>query len=235
MRNPALEIAIDSAAVDRCNGCGHCAAVCPAAAISLDAGDPLKLPPRVIAPLEERQREGLFKARRSTRTYTEQKVSHELILRALEHARYAPTAGNSQQVEWILVEGKERLHGITAKVAAWAKMQQGKYARVASLFEQGRDPVMRGAPALLLAHAGKDSPWKNHDAGAALSYLELALHSYGLGTCWAGFVISAARSGTDLGISLPEKRELCAGLLFGYPVHTFQRLPPRKPVRIEYA
>ena len=75
-------------------------------------------------------------------------------------------------------------------------------------------------------------PWNTLDCATAVSYLELALHSYGIGTCWSGFVIAAASNGVDLGIPLPEGRKICGGLMIGYPAVQYARVPPRKPVRL---
>lgn len=216
-----------------CIDCGHCAAVCPTAAITLNHQDPRLLPDVPTAPLNDAQRMALFKGRRSTRQYTNEAVPRELVTQALDAARYAPSATNAQQVSWILVEGRQRLDRVVKGVGAWLKTLEGGYKRVGQSVDAGQDPITRGAPAMLLALANTSSPWATHDASAAVSYLELAMHSYGLGTCWAGFVIAAANQGADLGISLPEGRSICAGLMFGYPVHFFARLPKRPAVKLD--
>lgn len=231
---PSGEYAVDPAAVERCNGCGHCAAHCPVSAITFDGPASLELPQVPPLAMDDNLRCALFQGRRSTRAYTDAVVPRELSLRALEYARYAPTAGNSQQVEWILLEGRPRLKTMADTVAAWLAGQPGKYAAVAARYAQGHDTIMRGAPCLLLAHADAASRWKDHDASCAATYLELAMHSLGLGTCWPGFVISAARNGADLGLDLPQGREICAGLLFGYPAYSPVRLPVRAPVRVRF-
>ena len=228
-------IAVSPKSAPHCIACGHCAAVCPTAAITFDHQDPQGLPAIPTAPLNEDQRTALFKARRSTRQFTNESVPRELVLRALDHARYAPSATNAQQVEWILVEGRPRLNRVVKGVGAWAAGLGGRYKRVGQLVDAGKDPITRGAPAMLLAHCPKDFLWGVHDASAAVSYLELAMHSYGLGTCWAGFVVAASGDGADLNLPLPEGRRLCAGLMFGYPVHFFARLPKRPPLRMEVA
>ena len=69
---------------------------------------------------------------------------------------------------------------------------------------------------------------------AALSYLELALHSVGVISCWAGLVILALKDGEDLGLAIPEGRRVEAGLLYGYPTIRYRHLPPKLPQRITY-
>ena len=155
-----------------------------------------------------------------------------MLLKALEEARYAPTASNCEEVAWLLVEGRDRLHDLASRVADWMSTLTGKYSHVASAFRAGQDPILRGAPSLILAHGDANMPWNALDCAAAVSYLELALHSYGIGTCWSGFVIAAAGNGADLGIPLPEGRKICGGLMIGYPAVQYARVPPRKPVRL---
>ena len=216
----------------RCIDCGQCAACCPKAAITLNGLNPLSLERVVDAPLTDVQRSMLFKARRSVRAYKPEPVPHEVLRAALEDARYAPTAGNCEQVEWILVEGSERLRALGARVADWARKISGRYGLIAAAFDAGGDPILRGAPALLLAHGFADNPFAPQDCSAAVSYLELTLHSRGIGSCWAGFVLAAAAQGTDLGLPLPQGRAFFAGLMVGYPDFRFERLPPRKEVRL---
>ncbi len=225
-------IGISRSALVRCIKCGHCVAVCPKAALTLNSEPPAALPPVEAAPLSDLQRDMLFKSRRSIRAYREEPVAHDLLRKALEEARYAPTASNTEQVEWLLVEGRERLHDMAARIADWMGTLTGPYRHVAAAFRAGQDPILRGAPAIIFAHGSAAVPWSPLDCTAAISYLELALHSYGVGSCWSGFVLAAASNGVDLGIPVPEGRSLCAGLMIGYPALRYARIPPRKPVRL---
>ena len=217
---------------DHCIRCGRCIAVCPKAALTLEHIAPSSLPLVEDAPLSDLQRDMLFKTRRSTRAYKDEPVDRNVLLKALEEARYAPTASNCEEVAWLLVEGRDRLHDLASRVADWMSTLTGKYSHVASAFRAGQDPILRGAPSLILAHGDANMPWNALDCAAAVSYLELALHSYGIGTCWSGFVIAAASNGVDLGIPLPEGRKICGGLMIGYPAVQYARVPPRKPVRL---
>ena len=95
-------------ALARCIRCGHCVAVCPKAALTLEHIAPSSLPLVEDAPLSDLQRDMLFKARRSTRAYKDEPVDRNVLLKALEEARYAPTASNCEEVAWLLVEGRDR-------------------------------------------------------------------------------------------------------------------------------
>ncbi len=226
------KVDVSEQGMSRCIACGQCVAVCHRAAITLNDVNPLSLDRLENAPLTDVQRGMLFKARRSVRVYREEPLPFELVREALEDARYAPTATNAQEVEWILVEGRERLHDIAARVVRWAGTLGGPYARVTAAFEAGGDPVLRGAPGLILAHAPVSAHFAPQDCTAALTYLELSLHSRGAGTCWAGYVLAASHAGVNLGLPLPEGHIFLAGLMIGWPDLDFSRLPPRQPVRL---
>lgn len=218
-----------------CLHCGHCVAVCPKSALTLDSINPDFLQKTEKLPLSNQQRAMLFKSRRSIRFYKEQPVSFDILTEALDEARYAPTARNTQQVEWILIEGKDKLHELSSKVADWARTIPGRYSKIATAFDAGYDPILRNAPTVIVAHAEQDSKWGIQDCTIAITYLELALHSRGLGSCWAGFVIAAATQGIDLGLPIPNGRKIYAGLMIGYPSIHFMWIPPRKPLCLTIA
>ena len=114
-------------ALARCIRCGHCVAVCPKAALTLEHIAPSSLPLVEDAPLSDLQRDMLFKTRRSTRAYKDEPVDRNVLLKALEEARYAPTASNCEEVAWLLVEGRDRLHDLCPRggldVDAYRKIQ----------------------------------------------------------------------------------------------------------------
>lgn len=215
-----------------CIQCGHCTAICPRGALTLNAVSPSELTAIQKAPLSELQRTMLFKGRRSIRKFKETPVPLAQLKEALEDARYAPTGSNNQAVEWLLVMGKEKIHTIGSCIADWLAETDGPYRTVARAFRAGSDPIFRNAPALILAHSETALPSAIQDACAAVSYLELSLHSRGIGSCWTGFLINAARSGVELGLALPEGRQVYAGLMVGFPQIHFVRIPPRRPVRL---
>lgn len=231
-RKPDGTTVVVKKGLERCIACGHCVACCPVEALTLNGIAPKSLLLVENLDLSETQRKALFTNRRSIRLYKDQPVPLEIVSQALEKARYAPTASNSEQVEWILLKDKDKLHALGAQVAEWMTTLEGRYRLVGEFFKAGHDPILRGAPALVLAHGLSDSPWGAVDCTAAVSYLELALHSYGVGSCWAGFIIAAANAGVNLNIPLSKNRKIYGGLMMGYPAMHFVRLPPRKAVRL---
>ncbi|MEI3479507.1 MAG: nitroreductase family protein [Bilophila sp.] len=96
----------------------------------------------------------------------------------------------------------------------------GRYQQVGEAFRSGHDPILRGAPGIIFALGHAATPWNALDCTAAVSYLELALHSYGVGSCWSGFVIAAANNGVDLGPPHPRRPQNLRG--------AHDRLPRRR-------
>lgn len=216
-----------------CFHCGHCYAVCPQRAIALDGIAPDALPSLVNLSLDESTRDMLFKARRSVRQFKQHPVDAALLQRALDLANYAPTARNMREVHWTVINGREKIVPLVHEVADTLRNSDSPYKRMVAAVEKGLDPIMRGAPCLVMAHA-KPWVWAEVDCAAAISYLELALHSMGLGSCWCGIVISASKAQPLPSLPLPDGHVAYAGLMVGEPTVTYTALPPRSEPPVRY-
>lgn len=210
-----------------CMHCGHCFALCPAGAITLDGHAPGSEPTVVSAPLSELQRDMLFRGRRSIRSYAPEPIAGNILTRALELASNAPTARNQREVHWTILNGREKLIPVMQEAAYQLSRTDTPYARLLPLVKKGLDPILRGAPCLILAHT-EPWDWAEADCSAAITYMELALHSLGMGTCWSGIVIAALRMGPLESIPLPAGHKAYAGLMAGYPTISFRSLAPRE-------
>ena len=58
-------------------------------------------------------------------------------------------------------------------------------------WENGKDIIFRDAPIVIAAHAAKGDLIAPTSSTIALSYLELASTSMGLGCCWAAYFHAA--------------------------------------------
>lgn len=218
----------------RCIHCGHCFAVCPTASITLDGVAPASMPPVLHAPVGPAQRSTLFRTRRSVRVFQPRLVPHELLHEALVDASYAPTATNRQNVQWILVEDPAQIQNLLRQTAAWLEScNNPHYASYLADFAAGTDRILRGAKQAIFAYTPTAWAWGPQDASAALSYLELSLHSRGVGTCWAGIVKNALASGQVSALPVPADCTVHGGLMLGYPDINYARVPVRKAVRLQ--
>ena len=233
-------------AEQRCIACGHCVAVCPHDALSL-RNTPLEACP----PLKEgwqltpEQVEQLLKGRRSIRVYKQQDVAREVLLNALDMARYAPTGHNSQSVQWRVIHNGQRVQELVDVVIDWMRKMIEDKSPLANAFgmgglvrmrELGADPICRNAPHLIIAHAPKDDRIAGSSATIGLSYLELAALPLGLGTCWAGFFQIATSMSPEVAqaLGLPEGHQSFGAMMIGYPQWGHHRIPPRKPLQMSW-
>ena len=231
-----------------CSACGHCVAACPHGALSHERV-PIENSPLIKKKLmiDEEQAVQFLRSRRSIRFYENKPVEKEKIKRLIEAARYAPTAGNIQPVEWLVLTDKSVLSTLAAMTIDWLHQRLkdepnlGKFyppfLSILAQWDSGIDSVLRNAPVLIVASAPKQAANGIVDVTLALSYLDLLAPTMGLGTCWAGLLQGAL-------LSLPSMKEIMgipAGhlhhypLMLGYPkLKSYSRLPERKPPKISF-
>lgn len=227
-----------------CSRCGHCVAVCPQGALSHTAMKAEECPPVMREWLLNPQKvEHFLRSRRSIRNYRDKKVEREVLIKLIDIARYAPSGGNSQPVHWLVIYDTAEVQRLAGMVIDWMRhvvkgqeqVAQGmKFNRTIAAWEAGKERVCRGAPHLVLTHAPKNIPWVFSACAIALTYLELAAPSFGLGVCWAGFLHEASTVWPPLikSLGLPEGHTCFGAMMIGYPKYTYHRLPLRNEARI---
>ncbi len=245
MKDSSSLPALVSGTEELCIKCGHCVAVCPHGALALDDMKTEDCPPlRAELAIDSDQAEQLIRSRRSIRVYSKKPVEREKLARLIDLAHYAPTATNSQQVQWLVINSQQ-LHSLAGMIIDMVRylIKEGhplakayRLERSVAAWEAGLDPVLRGAPALVIAHAPKGYAMGQVDSTIALTSLELAAPTVGLGCCWAGFFMMAAGQWPPLqeALALPEGQVCCGALMIGYPHYSYHRLPLRKPAVISW-
>jgi len=136
----------------------------------------------------------VVKERRSVRKYKKNPVPMEKLLLLVEAARWAPSAGNSQPWEFLLINDEDMVSALKAVSPGW-------------LFE---------APALILMCINKkrETDWSYIDVGAAMQNILLCAHSLGLGCCPIGsFIVQVLR---EL-LEIPEHLKPVLLITVGYP------------------
>lgn len=208
-----------------CMDCGHCAAICPVGAITSmlerdtedqhdDGGDFLSF----------------MKNRRSCRSFQKRSVPWELIERALDAARYAPSAKNTQPVEWTVVTDEAAI-GNLAKAMHEKGRSNPELAKRYAFVDEGEDPIFRGAPILVAVHSDPKNVLFAGDGIIAATSFDLAAQALGLGTCWSGTAFSAADAVKKLA-QIPDHHNLHAVFMLGFPTQTWHGMPERKPLRV---
>lgn len=142
--------------------------------------------------------------RRSIRSYRDKSVEDEKIKKILDAARWAPSAGNLQSVEYIVVKDKgtrDRLSG-----ASYGQAQPSRAPVNIVICCNSRK----------ISHYGKrgEDLYTLQESGACIQNLMLMAHSLGLGTCWIGaFDEGKAREALEI----PEHVRPVGIITLGYP------------------
>ena len=230
----------------RCIECGQCVMMCPACANELDfmkdAGltrtKDLKMP-------TAEEGLNLIMSRRSVRFFKDKAIPRETFEKLLTAAQQAPTAGNSQQVRWIVTFNPQKTKEVTNLILCWYREEIFKdpTSRIALLgaamiakAREGVDSLLRGAPHVAVAVVPKSFGWPE-DGAIALTYLELASHALGVGCCWGGFLTSAIRNFKGLRdyLGIGEDEHVCGAQMMGYPsIRPTRQFAPRKELRVSW-
>jgi nitroreductase len=224
-----------------CWKCEHCLAVCPTGAISIFGKKSEACLPPPDKDMGE-QMERLVKFRRSCRRYLDKNVDPAIISRILSALENAPTGGNSCNVEYTVIDDKERVKQIwnAAYPVMDSDARRGIYTTSFSDFYYKKmkesektvrkgDLLFCGAPHLFIAHercAGKWGEDSKVNCIIATAYFELLANAFGLGT------IIMSYSAEVLNQLAPEARKMLnipsdhyTGLIvgFGYPEIEYAR------------
>jgi ferredoxin len=100
----------------------------------------------------------------------------------------------------------------------------------------GEDIITRGAPAMILFHADIKAEVHTEDIFIALTYGLLASHSLGLGASAIDLVAPAVQRSPELRelFRIPEKNEVKAAMILGFPKYHFRRGIKRKLARVTW-
>jgi len=233
-------------AEELCINCGHCVAVCPHGAFSLRKMKPSQCPMvRSDWLLETERVEHFLRARRSIRTYKDRPVEREILTKLIDIARFAPSGHNIQPVRWLVIYDSDEVGHLAGLVIDWMRQMMKEHDpiakamhmdRVVGAWEAGIERICRGAPHVIVTHAPKNEGRAPAACTIALSYLELAAPSFGLGACWAGYFNAASNLWPAMqeSLALPEGHTSFGSMMVGYPTYTYHRLPLRNDAKIAW-
>jgi nitroreductase len=136
-----------------------------------------------------------LKTRRSMRVYHDRTVSREVLQELLDCARLAPTGGNAQPWEFVVVTAAEQR------------------ADIADLCEYGS--FIADAPVCVLLFC-RPSGHYLEDASCAATCLMLAAHAHGLGACWVHVHGKACEAELAAMVDAPAELRLICCLAVGY-------------------
>lgn len=225
-----------------CSKCGACMIVCPTDSFMHRDITYEECPPvDVNFNVSYEQCAQLIKNRRSIRLFKNTPVPRENIERAIDTARYSPTGMNMQNVQWLVIDDKDKIESFRKIGNEWELglfKNNPNFAPLADIWQQrnesGVDDFLHGAPVIVSTFAEKDMQGAEPVCSIALAYFDLAAISLGLGCCWDGFFNGAANNFPPIkdAIALPEGYQIYGSLAVGYPKYEHLRIPMRNPARI---
>jgi nitroreductase/NAD-dependent dihydropyrimidine dehydrogenase PreA subunit len=216
-----------------CINCYHCVAACPGGALSVGgvgSADCLGFDQSIAIRFE--QIAYLARKRRSIRRYSAKPLEDRVIEQLLDVARWAPTAKNGLPIKWVIINNAVKVRELAGLILEGLKKQPGT-ERWVKVWEQGGDPIFRGAPCVVGAYTDDlTAQWSPIDSAIAVGTLDLCAAAMRLGTCWAGIFIRAAQSADKPTINkwlgLKETETVHGGLMLGYiGEEAYQRIPHR--------
>ena len=143
-----------------------------------------------------------IKTRRSIRDYTDREVPEEVLINLIKAAMFAPSAGDEQPWEFIIIDREDILKKISQK--------------------QSNAHMVKDAPVAVLICADmsrvKYEDFWEQDCAAATQNFLLAAHELGLSSCWVGIHPRSDRT-KDFNrlFDLPEQIIPFSVLPVGYP------------------
>ena len=211
-----------------CIHCGHCKAVCPVDAPQFSENneefDPVPRKQEIPHPTSFLR---FLRGRRSLRVYQDRPVEKEKLQMIVEAGRCAPSGGNRQAGEYIVVQGRKILDSVCRLAIPFLKTQ-GEHiqevldrsarfhksipeeyipreylphllSQMARRWEKGEDRLLFHAPALILIHSKKNnSSNPDRDIGILSTQMILMAETLGLGTCYIGLLTWAIENSLPL-------------------------------------
>lgn len=220
---------------NECIKCGHCMSVCPTDAITIQGLDINNFLPAAEKLMSYEEFFQLQTNRRSIRRFKPQLVEEKVVRQILEAARFAPTAKNTQELSWTILNGHEKIQKIAQEVANTFSRIPAMAELVKSV-ESGDDQATRNAWQLAVVHGPRSNTWGTIDATLATATFDLAAATLGVGVCWGGFVTTAAARNKEIMsiLELDADEKVFAALMFGYPDVSYNKVPQRNDIKVKF-
>ena len=215
-----------------CLMCGHCVAICPKEAITMTGFDelPIELTNKPILDSDELLM--AIKSRRSIRKFKDKEVSSEIVKQIIEAGRYTPSAKNSQDVSYIILDNKKRIYEEVAvkffrKIKPIANIAT-KHSKEVSIDDNF---FFKNAPiAIMIVTKDKIS------GSLAASNMALMAESYGLGVLFSGYFSDVANNSPKLKklLSLKHRDHVITTLVIRYPDVKYRRTAQKETANVRY-
>jgi len=191
----------------------------------------------------------LLKSRRSIRAYKPDPIPDEYVQKIIETARWAPSGGDSQPWEFIVIKRKEIKDRIadlfveSIKPFRQAELTREKELRIPVFEMEMREPGFKSAPVFILLFGDPRTneafpltiyqKWGSEvfisNLASAFLCMQLAAKSLGLGSQWISAAGSVMEDNLKELLNIPKEFKIYDMMAVGYPAY---QLGPRSPRKI---
>lgn len=239
-----------------CLRCGHCIAVCPQNAVTIDEYDMNEVisynkdefymePGKVL---------NAIKYRRSIRHFTNKSVEKEKITNIIEAGRFTPSGGNRQPLSFVVVQDnmshltkltldvlndmacsyepneEDPLDSEKKRYSVMWKMMHRQYNKY------GKDTLFFNAPAIIIVLADKNLSFNPYvDGGLAAANMQTVADALNMGVCFNGFFTFASHDKNIREfLNISDNKVVVTSLLLGYTNNKYYRTVPRKKAEVNW-
>ncbi len=175
----------------------------------------------------------LLSRRRSIRDYQNRDVSLEIIKDILKDTCYAPSSGNGQSWQFIVINKKEWIRKLSDEskknfVSLIERDPASPLKKYEANLRNGDFNVFYNAPCLVYIGGPKDDRSLYLDGSLAACYFMFAAAARGLGTCWINLGIEIRDPEIREALGMTADFRIVAPIILGYPKNV-----PELPIRNE--
>ena len=241
-----------------CTTCGHCVIACNQDAISHDQVEP-GIKKTGEGKLTSQQVAAFLKSKRSVRKYLDKPIEKETLEEIFDVVRYAPTAKNRQDRGLIVVTDREVIRkmdravcqsfGKLVKILNWPvrklmalsmpafvrqlEMNLPSLRALVERSDAGEMPIFHDAPCVIFTIGAKGNQMAKDNAVIAQQYLTLQAHSMGIGSCIIGYAAARIKAVKPF-VQIPSGHKIITATTLGYTDVSYDKLPPRKRMKINW-
>ncbi len=216
---------------ERCMHCHHCYAACPTGALTLDNLNPTSI--KSLSGVNVDSLLTIFENRYSCREFKNNPLPSDVFERLRRVLAIAPTGCNARATSYMIFDNLELTNSLRKKIAEKIAAADPEMIKadpflrgMALMVKRGGDPILRGAPYVVISAHAEDAPTGSSDTVIGLAQFEVVAQAMGLGTCWCGIIPMAVAKvwptiAEDLGF--PQGYKISFSMLFGEKAFDYTR------------
>lgn len=229
--NIALEDRKARVRAQDCILCGHCAAVCPKAAVAISGYGEEPVPDQG-GRLEPESVLEAIRCRRTIRQFQDREIPESVLSQVLEAGRMTHTAKNMQDVSFIVLDKeKAKIEQMAVRLFRRLKPLAGLFSPLARRSQIGDHFFFFHAPIVIVIAAKAPI-----NGALAAQNMEFVAEANGLGVLFSGFFTTAAGASGRIrkALGVPSGKKAVTTLVLGYPAVRYQRSAQREALDVQY-